>query len=115
MPERLNWTEAADQTIHRMRAEGATWAAIGAILGLSRNTIIERGRRIHATGGPSVIPRPARPHEDDPNRQPLAAGHPISWNLLTNGTLLEGTVYVPPNEQRKPAEQPASRRNGDAA
>jgi hypothetical protein len=115
MPERLNWTEAADQTIHQMRAAGATWAAIGTTLGLSRNTIIERGRRIHATGGPNVIPRPVRAPEEDPNRAALPAGHPISWGLLTNGTLLEGIAYVPPNEQRKGAEHPAPLQNGDAA
>lgn len=111
MPERLNWTASADQTIHDMRATGATWAAIGAALGLSRNTIIERGRRIHATGGPSVIPRPVREPEEDPNRAPLPAGHQVSWGLLTVGTMLDGVAYIPPHEQRKP-NKPAE---GDAA
>jgi hypothetical protein len=115
MPQRLNWTEAADQTIHQMRAKGATWAAIGTILGLSRNTIIERGRRIHAAGGPSVIPRPVRVPEEDPNRSPLYAGHPVSWGLLTKGTLLEGTPYVPPHGARQAASEPMVQPNGDAA
>lgn len=95
MPERRDWTETADNTIRRMRAEGATWAAIGTVLGLSRNTIIERGRRIHALGGPVHIPRPPRPPEDDPNRDPLPAGHPIPWGILTAGTVLEGVAYTP--------------------
>ena len=115
MPERLNWTEAADQTIHQMRAAGATWAAIGTTLGLSRNTIIERGRRIQATGGPRSIPRPVRIPEEDLNRAALPAGHPVSWGLLTNGTLLEGVAYVPPNEQRKAAEPASPQPDGDAA
>lgn len=95
MAERLTWTETADDTIRRMRAGGATWAAIGAMLGLSRNTIIERGRRIQAAGGPIRVPRPTRPAEEDPNRAPLPAGHPISWGILTRGTILEGVPFVP--------------------
>ena len=56
MPERRIWTDAADETIRRMRVDGATWAAIAAVLGLSRNTIIERGRRLCAAGGGSAPP-----------------------------------------------------------
>jgi hypothetical protein len=115
MPERLNWTKAADQTILTMRASGATWAVIGTTLGLSRNTIIERGRRIHASGGPSALPRPVRETEEDSNRQPLPAGHPVSWGLLTSGTMLEGILYVPPNEQRKAVAEPTTQQDGDAA
>ncbi|MDD2876065.1 MAG: AsnC family protein [Acidiphilium sp.] len=100
MPMRRDWTESADNTIRRMRADGATWAAIGDMLGLSRNTIIERGRRIHAAGGPSQAPRPPRPPEEDPNRGPLRAGHPISWGILTAGTVLEGTAFVPLSADR---------------
>jgi hypothetical protein len=43
MPEARVWSELADRTICEMRNEGATWAAIGRTLGLSRNTVIERG------------------------------------------------------------------------
>lgn len=95
MPERRCWTVAADDTIRRMRAEGATWAAIALVLGLSRNTIIERGRRIQAAGGPSHAARPSRPPEAEPNRGPLPAGHPVTWGLLTRGTILEGQRFVP--------------------
>lgn len=84
MPQARTWSEAADSTIRTMRAEGATWAEIGRTLGLSRNTAIERGRRLRA-----VAPiRAAVVHEiavsDDPNRLPLRAGHPITWALLTD-------------------------------
>lgn len=95
MPERLIWTETADNTIIQMRAYGATWAIIGQTLGLSRNTIIERGRRLNALGGPRPMPRPPRTELDNPNRPPLRAGHPITWGLLTNGTLLDGAPFVP--------------------
>ncbi len=114
MPERLNWTEAADQTIHQMRAAGATWAAIGVTLGVSRNTIIERGRRIQATGGPRSILKPVKLPEEDRDRPSLPAGHPISWELLIGGTLLEGTPYLPPNQPRKAAKPLDPQPDGDA-
>ncbi|HQT84237.1 MULTISPECIES: hypothetical protein [Acidiphilium] len=101
MPGRRDWTETADNTIRQMRAAGATWAAIGDVLGLSRNTIIERGRRIQAQGGP-VPPRKAeRRPEDEPNRAPLHAGHPVAWDVLTSGTILEGTLFVPLSAGRR--------------
>lgn len=101
MPGRRDWTETADNTIRRMRTDGATWAAIGSVLGLSRNTILERGRRIRALGGPSQEPRLPRVPEDEPNRGPLHAGHPIAWGVLTAGTILEGTLYVPRSADRE--------------
>lgn len=100
MAERRSWTEAADNTIITMRAAGATWAAIGVQLGLSRNSIIERGRRINAHGGPVRCARPPRAPLDEPNRESLPAGHPIAWQVLTEGTLLDGTLYVPLSARR---------------
>lgn len=98
-----------------MRAGGATWAAIGVTLGLSRNTIIERGRRIHATGGPSVIACPVRPPEEDLNRAVLPAGHPVTWGLLTAGTLLDSVPYVPLHGRTKSEEPRIVVQQGEAA
>lgn len=103
MPERREWTAAADATIRGMRADGATWAAIGQVLGLSRNTVIERGRRIHAAGGPAPAVRPKPPAEEDPNRGALPAGHPLTWGMLTRGTLLEGVRFVPLSDAERDA------------
>jgi len=33
---------------------------------------------------------------DDRERPPLPSGHPTAWQILTKGTLLEGTVYPLP-------------------
>jgi len=84
MPEARVWSEAADRTICEMRAEGATWAAIGCTLGLSRNTVIERGRRLRAEAPTRVAVVQEKAVSDDPNRLPLRAGHPITWGLLTD-------------------------------
>ncbi len=92
MAKKLQWTAAQDLTIRRMRIEGATWDAIAAVLGVSRYTVIERGRRIGAPRPPPEF----RPAPEDPNRDPLPAGHPRSWSAITDGTLLEGTPYPLP-------------------
>lgn len=104
MPSRRTWNDQADDTIRAMRAAGCTWAAIGAALGLSRNTVIERGRRLGAGCGPRGIPRPPpAAAEEDANREPLPAGHPLTWGLLTGGTVLDGTPYRPPGVPRRRA------------
>ena len=33
------------------------------------------------------------PAAEDPNRDPLPAGHPRSWDILVRGTCLEGVPY----------------------
>lgn len=89
MPPKITWTEAKDAQLRRLRAEGATWNAIAAVLGVSRFTAVERGRRI---GAPRPAPLP-RPVAEDPAREPLPAGHPRSWGVLIADTVLEGTPY----------------------
>lgn len=88
MPIKLHWTEATDARIRRLRAEGASWDSIAASLGVSRWSAIERGRLVGAQAPPKPPAPPA-----DLAREPLPAGHPISWGLLTAGTLLDGTAY----------------------
>jgi len=86
MPLAREWTKQADFTICQMRGGGATWAQIGRTLGLSRNTVIERGRRLRAEAPVRVAARVVV-EEDvtaDPNRGPLRAGHPLTWGLLTS-------------------------------
>ncbi len=92
MPKKFIWSAAQDAQIRRLRAEGASWDMIAAILGLSRWAIIDRGRRI----GARPPPREFIPPPEDPARDPLPAGHPRSWNALTAGTVLEGTAYPLP-------------------
>jgi hypothetical protein len=92
MPTKLVWTEAQDNQIRRLCAEGASWDKIAAILGFTRWTVIERGHRIGAS-------RPLRavvPPPEDPARDPLPAGHPRSWGVITAGTLLENAPYALP-------------------
>lgn len=91
MPRKLAWTEAQDVQIRRLRLEGASWDAIAASVGLNRWAVIERGRRIGARRPPPDCPPP-----QDAAREPLPPGHPISWNAITAGTVLEGSAYPLP-------------------
>jgi hypothetical protein len=91
MPEARRWTAAADRTIFQMRGAGASWAEIGRTLGLSRNTVIERGRRLRAEAPVRVAPPVVKEVvSDDPNRAALRAGHPLTWGLLTSEPYPEG-------------------------
>ncbi|HET7884565.1 MAG TPA: AsnC family protein [Acetobacteraceae bacterium] len=92
MPTKLIWTDAQDTQIKRLRLEGASWDTIATTLGLSRWSVIERGRRINACQPPptAVVP------PEDPRRPPLPPGHPKSWGVLTVGTVLENAPYPLP-------------------
>ena len=91
MPKARVWTAAADAAIRDMRGGGATWAEIGRTLGLSRNTVIERGRRLCAMAPVKVAAVAADDAvSEDPNRGPLRAGHPLSWGLLTSEPYPQG-------------------------
>ncbi|WP_298286652.1 AsnC family protein [Acidocella sp.] len=94
MAQARQWSAVADRVICDMRAGGETWAAIGRALGLSRSTVIERGRRLRAVAPP---PRVTLKNEDeemlkDPNRPALRAGHPLTWGLLTGEAFPEGEL-----------------------
>ncbi len=94
MPVKLIWTNAQDTRIRQMRSQGANWDAIAEELHLGRSTVIERGRRIGARPPPPEFIAPP----DDPQREPLPAGHPRTWGTMTAGTVLAGVPYPLPDE-----------------
>ena len=89
MPKKLEWSEAQDLTIKRMRAECASWDVIATAIGVTRWTVIERGRRI----GARLPPPDFDPPPEDPERPPLPPGHPETWGAIIKGTSLEGELY----------------------
>jgi len=90
MPHARQWTTAADVTICDMRRSGFCWAEIGRTLGLSRNTVIERGRRLRAEAPARPAVSVEREISDDPNRGALPAGHKLTWGLLTDAAYPSG-------------------------
>jgi hypothetical protein len=101
MPAKLLWTEALDTRIRRLRGEGATWDAIAMSLSLTRSAVVERGRRIGARmPPPGFVAR-----LDDPQRDPLPAGHPRTWGVMNAGTVLADEPYprqTPHNDRKAP-------------
>ena len=92
MPRKIEWSEAQDATIRRMRAENASWDSIAAAVGVTRWTVIERGRRLGAR-----LSHPEEdPVSDDLERPTLLPGHPDTWGAIIKGTSLEGMPYPIP-------------------
>jgi len=92
MPKKIAWTEVQDSKIKRMRTEYASWDCIADAIGVTRWTVIERGRRI----GARLPPPDFEPRTEDPERPPLPPGHHATWGAITRGTCLEGMVYPIP-------------------
>jgi hypothetical protein len=94
---RIHWTEQADTLLRRLRAEGSPLDVIAETLGVSRNAVQERCSRISARFAPRTDAKHRSEPEADPAREPLCAGHPTAWSILTAGTLLEGIAYPSPD------------------
>jgi hypothetical protein len=92
MPQRPLWTDGQDTQIRRRRREGANWETIAMELSVAMRAVVQRGRRI----GAAPPPPGSTPPIDDPEREPLPAGHPTSWNAINAGTVLQGQPYPLP-------------------
>jgi hypothetical protein len=94
MPSPRTWTAEQDATIRRMCASGSTYAKIGIALGINRNTIIERCRKLRVSPekhpNRCAVPANGVDLSDDPNRRVLPAGHPVTWGLLMPGVMWPG-------------------------
>lgn len=100
-PRQIIWTESADHHLARMRNAGTSLRAMAAAFGLSRSAVTERSRRLGLVipSRPIAINRPTPP-KSDLTRDPLPAGHELSWGLINQGTCLEGAPYTPPAPPR---------------
>ena len=82
------WSAARDHRLRLMRLEGESWEEIEATLAVSQEAARARADRIGA-----LAPIRGSTIAMDPDREPLPAGHPRSWGILTEGTWLAGTRY----------------------
>jgi hypothetical protein len=83
------WTAVLDEALLTLRGAGLTWDQVATELDLTRNTVVERGRRIGARGPRRSMDMILEPR-DRPARPP---GHPATWALITDGTVLAGQPY----------------------
>lgn len=100
MPEKLTWTPKMDAVVRQMRIARASYEEIGRAVGVSRSSIIGRLPKLFPGGVPSVRPPPPEnrytlpqgglPRDGD---KVLVAGDPLTWGLITAGTLLDGVPY----------------------
>lgn len=113
MPLPIIWNKKLDDALCRLRREGRSWDAIAGTFGMSRNTALTRGGRLGLCQpkpgaprlpgiAPDYAPRAVHPSTKKPcdeerlslsGRPPMAAGDPVAWAVLTEGTLLGGIRY----------------------
>jgi hypothetical protein len=90
MRTQVRWTADLDARLVMLRSGGMTWDRIADSMQLGRNTVLERGRKIGARKMPQPRPIVIEEARDRPARQ---AGHPLTWGLINEGTVLEGEAY----------------------
>lgn len=91
MPLKHTWTDAEDALIRTIDGpKGVTRADVARELGMSSWAVRERMARIgHRPEAPAAI------EFIDLGRDPLPAGHPVSWQAITAGSCIEGQEYRP--------------------
>lgn len=85
------WSAPRDFRLRLMRLEGATWEAIAEALVVAPGMVVAHARRIGVRRPPKGLVV-----SEDPAREPLPAGHPQAWSVLTEGTWLAGIPYPMP-------------------
>jgi len=93
MPACKTWAKARDEQLRDLREAGLTWDGIAEAMGLGRNTVLERARKI---GIRMWRPRAPAALVEARDRPPRQAGHPQTWGMITAGTVLEGERYPYP-------------------
>lgn len=97
MGKAIDWTPEMDAMILRMRRHATTWTRIAADLDVSEQAVKTHAHQ--ALGVPmrkAAPPPPAANMLDHSAREPLPAGHPISWGILNANTTLAGAHYPHP-------------------
>lgn len=95
MPTKIDLTPAQTAELVALRERHETWSAIADGTPYSRNFVMDRVKR--AAAGATELLQPLVRHRalvldvEDADRAPYPALHPLTWNMLTQGTSLEGT------------------------
>jgi hypothetical protein len=92
MSTAISWSPHADAQLLHLRAVGLPWHAVASHLSVGRNSVIERARRLGLPAIDRFAPSP-RKNPTRVDRPALAPGHPLSWQAITDNSLLEGAAY----------------------
>lgn len=92
---KIIWTEAMDA---KLRAHAHhSQRELERIMGVSRQSVANRMRALGMTQPrapkPAQPAKPQRPKTPYDAREPLPAGHPVSWGLITANTSLNSESY----------------------
>jgi hypothetical protein len=87
------WTKTLDERLRTLREAPMTWDRVAVEMGLGRNTVLERARKIGARTKRRAVPAAEEEARDRPARP---AGHPQTWGMINAGTVLEGVSYPYP-------------------
>lgn len=84
-------------TLRELRGAGLSLTAIGKRVGISADTVqyICETHGISKPAPPAPAPAPVNPRAGMNSQEVFRAGHPVSWSLLTAGTVLDGVAYEP--------------------
>jgi hypothetical protein len=93
MVAKVEWSAALDARLRALRQAGLSWSLVAGELRLGRYTVIERGRRIGARGPRRAV---AAAETEARDRTAWPPGHPVTWGVLTEGTVLAGQAYPYP-------------------
>ena len=87
------WNAEMDGRLRSLRRDGATWDRLAVEMGLSRDTVLERARKLGARAKDTMAMAKAEPPGEPRDRPARAPGHPATWQMLTAGTSLDGATY----------------------
>ena len=102
----LAWTPQADARLSRLVSDGASIRALSKAFGIGRQAAQQRALKLGflniktRTVSTSATDKKMPIHSADPCRDALPAGHAITWNLVVQGTCLEGNAYSTPDTAR---------------
>lgn len=83
----IGWTLEMNATLRRLRDAGRTWLEIGVAMHMSQETVKNHAAAIGMdTRRLNQIPTPIAQGErvQHITREPLPAGHPIAWHLISS-------------------------------
>eukprot|EP01037_Dinobryon_pediforme_P001999 gene2000-2035_t len=101
------WTSHADERLKLLLNGGTSLRGLAKAFGVGRQAVHQRAIKCGLVTPAYGARRPAQisvkpaTSDTDLGREALPAGHPTTWNLINEGTCLEGNAYSEPDAGRR--------------